>query len=318
MSYTPQTHPTFSWSHSRDRVFLQCARSYYWRYYGSHNGWHADAPEEQREAYALKYLTTLPLVLGTAVHECARDSVQAVRRRTARPAFDAMLTHVNRALDRANLGSHYRDAFLADPKRIPMLRDVWYTGRQDPAALPRALAKARICLRALDDAAVWDDIAACRPGWVAAVDNPEPFIHKEWAVYAGPDVVYRPRAGQVVIVDWKTGDEADADLQIALYALYCRKALGLRFRDGEWFGRVINLATGTDTLREINRLDLLQAAERIEASVAAMQALLQDPERNEPLRRDAFPLVHEDRRRTCTGCEFYALCEAELSGHSDP
>lgn len=317
MRYEPSPHPIFSWSHSRDRCLLECTRAYYWRYYGSHNGWVSSASADVREAYLLKHLTTLPQVLGSAVHGCARDAVIATRRREPRAGFDAMVAHVSDALNRAVLGSHYRAAFRRAPKRVMMLREVWYSGRRDGSSLVHAAAKARTCLRQLADAAIWADLEACRPAWIAVADTPEAFVHAGWPVYAGPDLVYRPGGRRVVIVDWKTGDDTDAELQIPTYALYCRKALGLRFRDGEWFGRVVNLASGEDSMREITRLDLLRAAERIRDSVAAMHTLVADPETNAPLPREAFPLAAVADRRACASCPFYALCGDELEAERE-
>ncbi len=314
MRHDIRPYPEFSWSHSRDGALVDCARAYYWRFYGSHNGWLRDAPPDARLAYALKHLTTLPQVLGTAIHASARASVLAVRAGVPRPTFEVMLAQVSDALNRAVLGSHRRAAFLRDPKRSAMLHDAWYAGRQDSGALVDALAKARRCIRALGDSPVWAELESCRPEWIAAADAPEAFVHEGWPVFAGPDLVYRPAGRRVVILDWKTGDDADAELQIPTYALYCRKVLGLRFRDGEWFGRVVNLATGADDTREITRLDLLHAVDRIRDSVGAMHALLADVDRNVPQSREAFPLVSEDRRQRCRFCPFYAMCERELAG----
>ena len=79
-------------------------------------------------------------------------------------------------------------------------------------------------------------------------------MHEGWPVHAGPDLVYRPDGKRVVILDWKTEDASGAELQIPLYGLYCRTVLGIPFREGEWFGRVTNLATGADTGQEITKL----------------------------------------------------------------
>jgi hypothetical protein len=168
-----------------------------------------------------------------------------------------MLAHASDALNRAVIGSHHRGAFLRDPKRVVMLRDAWYAGRVDSSGLAAAVAKARVCLRALEGSPVWADLEACQPEWVSVSDEPEAFVHEGWPVYAGPDLVYRPKGRQVVILDWKTGDDSEAELQIPLYALYCRTVLGLPFRDGEWFGRVVNLYTGEDRVEEIERIDHL-------------------------------------------------------------
>jgi PD-(D/E)XK nuclease superfamily protein len=305
-------YPEFSWSHSRDRTLAECARAYFWRYYGGHRGWSPDAPEEARLAYALKQLTSFPMLVGTAVHACARDCADAARRGNPRPTFDTMLLRVSEALNRAVLGSHHRGLFQRDPKRVVMLQDAWYSGRSSSSELASAVAKARACLRTLEASRVWKDLEACRPEWVTVPDGPEAFVHEGWPIYAGPDLVYRPDERRVVILDWKTGDDSDAELQIPLYALYCRTVLRLPFRDDEWFGRVVNLATGEDTTFEIARLDVMRAAERVRDSVHAMQALLSDPERNVPHPITDFPLREPERRRGCPYCSFYALCHDEL------
>jgi hypothetical protein len=311
MSYG-SLYPDFSWSHSRDRSLTKCARAYFWRYYGSHNGWLPDASETVRLAYALKQLTSFPMIVGTAVHTCARDCALAARQGSARPTFEAMLARVSDALNRAVIGSRNREGFLRDPKRVVMLQDAWYSGRGE-AGLAPALAKARTCLRNLESAALWEELEQCRPEWVVAPDGPEAFVHEGWPVYAGPDLVYRPDGRRVVILDWKTGDASDAALQIPLYALYCRTVLGIPFRDEEWFGRVINLSTGADTGQEITRIDLMRAAERVRQSVGAMHALLADVDCNEPRAMADFPVVEPERRRMCQYCPFLALCEPELA-----
>lgn len=311
--YTETIYPDFSWSHSRDRALSECTRSYFWRYYGSHRGWETGAPESARLAYALKQLTTFPMIVGTVMHDCARDFAAAVRDDVARPTLEVMLARVSDALNRAVLGSHHRGLFLRDPKRVVMLRDAWYAGRADGSGLAPALTKARACLRALQGSVVWDELARCQPEWITVPDGPEAFVHEGWPIYAAPDLVYRPDGRRVVILDWKTGDDSDVELQIPLYALYCRTVLGLPFRDDEWFGRVVNLATGEDRTNEITRIDVLGAAQRVRDSVGVMHSLLIAPDTNEPRPIEEFPILGPERRRSCQYCSFLALCEPELA-----
>lgn len=101
-------------------------------------------------------------------------------------------------------------------------------------------------------------------------------------------------------------------MQIPLYALYCRSVLGLRFREEAWFGRVVNMATGDDTTREITRYDLMLAAERARHSLGAMQALLADPDRTEPRSIAEFPSSPQSGAATCQFCLFYAMYQEEL------
>jgi hypothetical protein len=280
--------PNFSWSHSRDYTLLECARAYSWRDYGCHGGWLADASAETRLAHLLKHLTRMPQVLGTVVHECAREAVLATKYAETRATFETVLAHISDALNLAVVGSHHRTRFERDPKRVAMLRDVWYSGRRDGAELVQAAMKARTCVRHLSEARVWEELAVCRPGWIVVANSPEAFINDSWPVYADPDLVFLPDGRRVAIVDWNTSADGDAEL-------YCRKVLGLRFRDGEWLGRVINLTTAGDTT-EISRTDLLA-----------------DAERSVPLAREAFALAPTGRRHECPRCSLHALCEEDLA-----
>jgi hypothetical protein len=157
---------------------------------------------------------------------------------------------------------------------------------------------------------VWDELA--RAEWITVPTGPEAFAHEGWPIYAEPDLVYRPDERRVVILDWKTGDDTEAELQIPLYTLYCRTVLGLPFREGAWFGRVVNLATGNDATFEISRYDVMRVAERIRESVQAMQALVANPDLNTPRPITDFPLRNPARRHGCPYCPFYTLCQSEL------
>ena len=69
----------FSWSPSRDRLYRNCARAYYFNYYGSWGGWERDAPAPARLAYRLKQMTNLPMFAGTVVHDVIKGSIARIR-----------------------------------------------------------------------------------------------------------------------------------------------------------------------------------------------------------------------------------------------
>jgi single-stranded DNA-binding protein len=79
--------------------------------------------------------------------------------------------------------------------------------------------------------------------------------------------------------------------------------------------RVAQFSVGTTRKwegRDGKPYDLMLAAERVRHSVGAMQALLADPDCNEPRSIAEFPIVAAERRRDCQFCPFYTLCEQEL------
>ncbi len=59
----------FSWSRSRDSLFQDCRRKYFYHYYGAWGGWEVGAPAEARTLYVLKQLNSRQQWAGKVVHE---------------------------------------------------------------------------------------------------------------------------------------------------------------------------------------------------------------------------------------------------------
>ena len=69
----------FSWSRSRDGLFHDCRRKYFYHYYGSWGGWEGDAQEEIRRLYVLKQLQSRQMWVGKLVHEGVEWVLRALR-----------------------------------------------------------------------------------------------------------------------------------------------------------------------------------------------------------------------------------------------
>lgn len=316
-------YPPFSWSHSRDRMLITCARRYYWHYYGRLD----PDPDLARWAWILRNLTSLDLILGTVVHQLAREAALAVKAGRNPPGYDEWLRRARLELNRACLSSHHRDAFVRQPTEIPMLQEVWYTGHRDEHTTQRVREKMLASLSSLAASPVWSDLSHLNPDRVVVVDSLSSFLLDGIPVYAAPDLAYRPNPLEVpasarpganlVIVDWKTGAHSDdADLQLGVYALGLVLGQGLEF-DEPWLGHVALLATDEAEWHEVTALDLARAKQRIRSSIAAMQELQSDCEGNVPLPREAFPLAPPECRSRCPACPFFQLCEEELARSDD-
>ena len=59
----------FSWSKSRDELFNECKRKYFFKHYGSWNGWDSNEEDRIKRIYYLKQLKTKEIWLGQIVHE---------------------------------------------------------------------------------------------------------------------------------------------------------------------------------------------------------------------------------------------------------
>src|SRR5262245_11455531 len=66
----------FSWSKSREGLFSECKRRFWFQYYGSWGGWEAEADPRTREIYVLKQLVSRPSWVGNVVHGAIERSLK--------------------------------------------------------------------------------------------------------------------------------------------------------------------------------------------------------------------------------------------------
>jgi CRISPR/Cas system-associated exonuclease Cas4 (RecB family) len=125
-------------------------------------------------------------------------------------------------------------------------------------------------------------------------------------VFLRMDLAYRDAAGQVVIVDWKTGrgEGRFNEIQLAGYALYAAEK-GWVSSPTELQTELAYLALPRYVRRKVDENKLRHARAFIEKSASRMRALLLDPEAN-LARLEDFPMI--DRPRVCRRCNFRRLC----------
>jgi hypothetical protein len=302
-----------SWSHTRHRTFIECGRRYYWRYLVP-GGWAPDAPPLAREVHLLKNLTSLYGVLGITLHNIARDCTLRLKKGEAILSSDAILNRTRAELNRVCLSSEDRGGFLRFPSSHPMLQDVWLFGERNPETDRRVRERLHTCTANLAGHAIWPELQACDPASIIAADSLSKFELGGITVYAAPDLVYSPQAGNIVIGDWKTGGSSTDDHmpQLAAYALWVRDSLGLEWTPGQWQGRIMDLLGGEDLWYDIREEDLDAAARRIRMAVSMMQENTYGADGTGFPSIDNFPVLAPERRRLCQGCVFFSLCEKEL------
>src|SRR5215468_11631389 len=79
LSAVPEHVNAFSWSRTRDNVFQECRRRYYFQYYGAWGGWDPGAEPLVRRLYILKQLATRQMWAGRLVHEAIERWLLATR-----------------------------------------------------------------------------------------------------------------------------------------------------------------------------------------------------------------------------------------------
>lgn len=309
-------YPDFAWSHTRQRTLDRCPRRYYYRVYGSWQGWEDDAPAEDRAAYRLKQLTSLQRAFGTAVHRRAHELIEA-----ARSGREPLSEEILRERTRGELGRLYREerpAFVADPKNRPMLQASYYRDGPEEEDLEKLRRKLDRCLPHLRSLDLWRRIRE-REDYVVHAEDPDrdftpPEVEVDGVgVYARPDLVVRDLdTDELTVVEWKTGEpREDHRDQVAVYGLWVRETMG------EEPGRahVHYLLDATRREVDLSGEELQEAARRIADGIEEMRGYVEEPSVNRPRPKEAFPLT--DDRWACYRCSYLELCEDELRARGD-
>lgn len=297
---------TIIWSHSRRSTLEQCARRYYYTYYGA-NRRTAKIVANKDDLHFLKGVSTrheragsiLHLAIGWYLREVQRGAEPGLERLTgwAHRLFDA-----DRAFSRA-----HPDGALADPAvRYPpvLLREFHY---RDPRAEDLCEETEERMMAALTTFALDGSFAEFRR---AAADS-EATIETSMRlagqlpcrVEGRVDFAFRDEQG-VTVVDWKMGSSdgsGDDSLQLAVYALWALE----------------QFACDPDNLRvckaQLGSREVVDFRADVSVLKAARALIVQDAERMATLHDYGQRGVVEAfspclKAAICNGCRFQRAC----------
>jgi CRISPR/Cas system-associated exonuclease Cas4 (RecB family) len=285
-----EQRPPFSWSVSRHDTFNRCRRRYYYSYYGAR-----DDPEIQR----LKRLSALPLWAGNVVHE---EIEKFLTRHDGLPSEQERELLIRTAVHERMLAdwneSEARGAFR--------LFEHEYDIAIEPDDKKIVVGTVRRSLRNFfQSPTLAEALAAGRDAWLT-IEDLSSYMIGDVPVYLRMDLAFRNRDGQVVIVDWKTGQREGrfSEVQLAGYALYASEN-GWVQEPELLLTELAYLAIPRYVRRSVNRRSLASARRFIEKSCHSMKELLVDPTEN-IARLEDFPMI--DRPHVCRRCNFRRLC----------
>ena len=164
----PPLSPAYAlaWSYSRHRMLRHCERSVFWSYFGCRNQGLEPGDRSAPLAWALKHLQTVPLLVGTVVHNAAQRVAKAVIAGDAPPSFAELLAGARYALNQAwtNSQPSHIDGWWEHPTHYLALQEVVDRGHLEPWEIARARIRLGRCLEALLNAPLLDDLRAAGPG----------------------------------------------------------------------------------------------------------------------------------------------------------
>jgi PD-(D/E)XK nuclease superfamily len=304
----PDLANTFSWSRSRDLMFQECRRKYFYHYYAAWGGWEADAPADVRRLYVLKQLTSRQGWAGRVVHEAIELCLKALHAGRALPERWLLEETVRRMRRewRFSRGGGYRER----PKAEIALFEHEYGVEVAPRTWQALRDHVLRCLRNFYRLPLLAEIQATpRQRWIL-IEDVRAFDFEGTPIYAAPDFGYWTAAERLALVDWKTGspDPEEAAVQLGGYALYARDVLDVAPATVDLLE--VNLREGVVTVHpwDETRLDDIRA--RLRLSIRAMRAWLRDPMGNVAALED---FERTEDFRICRWCNFRAVCRPELS-----
>jgi len=280
------------WSISRYELFDKCKRQYFYQYYPKYV---KDVP--QYKISKLKALTTLPMEVGTAVHDC----------------MEALLARLQKSDSSINEEKFfkYADDKLREYISTKTFIETYYkqTDTLDAAA---ASEKVRACL---------DNFINKSPrfGWLCmeAITNKtgwmiEPPGYGETRLngmkaYCKMDFLF-PVGDYVYILDWKTGakDHAKHTAQLMGYAAAANSNFSIPWN--RIIPTIVYLYPEYDELEIVfkGEEELTGFFETIKAQTEEMQSFCKDADKNIP--KDISEFTPSPMPALCRNCKFQELC----------
>lgn len=292
-----------SWSPSRGKILQKCARAYYYRHYGSWNGWERDGTPEQRLAYRLKQMKSLHSWIGDVVHRVIEESLRAARAKRAMPKAEDLQERARFLLNQEWFESKDK-AWLENPKHYCNLFDHYYSREVSRDFLDRLRTKVFRSLANFCGSAVLREIMEARD-WIG-MEKLCVFTHNGNTCFVKPDFAIRPNPSDVVVYDWKTGrPRPEDDFQVACYAMLAKRKWNAKQPEVVLF----YLPSNQVIRRRPDVAELASVEQCIDRDFETMRAPLRDQDKNEAVKED-FPLCRQPTE--CEKCEFFELCEVEL------
>ena len=324
---------------SRLQRRARCERMDWWQTEGARGGYRRDATPEARLAYALKKLTSLPAVIGEAIHHAAAWRARCVRDGMRPPTFDELFAMVRDRLNAA-VCSRNVERFLERPGESVMLREVYFSewpDRRIPSELVTATrTKVELLLRAMVTHPVWEELARCGRGEILLCDSLDALeIEVNGSpvrVYAAPDLVWISNERQdvpgfgvpllppvVTILDWKSGRanaaEEQGRAQLAVYAWWASHKLALPVMPSAFVGRIANLgavAPQDHDCQFVLHAEDVHRGRRLIGDAAAAILAARAPD-------GTLPMEETARSPTaCHWCPFTPVCRDTAPGAATP
>jgi hypothetical protein len=297
----------FNWSVSRDGVFQECPRQYYFQYYGSWGGWEFDAPARTRNLYVLKQLKTRWMWVGQVVHDCIKRSLDNISRGIPVLPLDEILS-ITRDRMRQDFRSSRSGAYWDNPKTNCGLYEHEYDINITNEQWRESADQVDVCLRNFYESDTYRELSRLPREDFLEIEQFSRFELDGDEVTIKLDCATRD-GDKIVIYDWKTGrsEQVGLSFQMACYAYYAFYNYKIPVK--HVLTRRFELLKNELYEESVGEASLEELLAYIRGSIKDMKSLLDDRDKN-IAREERFAKV--ERREVCYRCNYLKICEPKL------
>jgi len=276
-----------------------CARSYYYNYYASNNGWRQDASQKTKLIYRLKKLQAIHSIVGEAIHSSITDLI--INPNLTKADFKRLTNKKIRESYRNSLTM--KDEWIQDPKIFKMVQDVYYFGKVKLETQQKTIEKIEACGANLSRCISLAEIKA--DSVIVTIDELKEFTFDGFKTYVKVDALYQNRdTGKYVVVDWKTGNGNSLEVeQLLLYVYFTHKMYNIPIEEIE--ARLEYCVDGDCAIYTFTSNDMNMAEKMINGHIKKMQEYMFNIQDNIPMPEIYFP---ENRSSKCRYCNFQEIC----------
>jgi CRISPR/Cas system-associated exonuclease Cas4 (RecB family) len=296
----------FSWSKSRNDIFRECHRKYYYTYYGHWGGWEFDAPDEVRQIYILGKLKNRYMWAGAVVHNSIKNVLEETK--SGRVPLMNRLIGLTREQMRYDFESSKNKRYWQDPKSCALFEHE-YDVEVKEERWKDLWNHVETCIQNFYSSDIFDVIKNIDFSLWLPIEEFQGFLFEDTKINVKLDFAYRDRNGGITIIDWKTGKSelAGSDVQLACYTL---------FAIDQWNVSPEKVRTIEYNLHHkrgiTNRLDAGEIEEikgYMRKSIEGMKALLINSVQNIASKDSFAKTINQE---TCSFCNFRRVCLSEV------
>ncbi len=291
----------FSWSKSRDELFKECKRKYYFDKYGFWNGWTINAEERTKKLYQLKKLSSKQVWLGKIVHESIEHFLTELKLGNQIP-LPTLLSILQKELESRYHASEL-GVYRTFPKKGGLLEHELNTKITEEEK-QELFKLAETCVTHFYYSSILKEIKALKfEDWLTLEDFLS-FDFEGTKIYLSLDFAVRHN-NKIVIYDWKTGKDQDTEIgiQLACYALYAIQTW--KINPDQVIVKRYHLALDKENEFQIDEKTIDQTKEVIRESIKEMKNSLTNQEQNFA-EENKFPQTQDTWK--CLRCNFRRIC----------